>query len=104
MIELEFLCANPQFPNFNNLLDKHQELYDKLNGMAGIISYRQDFEKTQSLAVILTDNNKRELVLSIAEEIGLSLDTINEVSEDFVNRVIRSELEFIVVQGGEMNE
>lgn len=98
--EIEFRCANSNFPAFDDILDKHMTLYAQLKRYKGLVAYRQDFSegehKQLSFAVIILDQKLKPLVMEKAFELDLSVDTINHRDDTFVDAVTSRRLESIL--------
>ena len=97
LVEIEFLCANSDFPFYDELLRKHQTLYRKLKPLPNIYPYRQDnsdsHHKEYALAVIAADPEAERLVLSETAKLTLPIDFIAPTEEWKLNEVLRGEME-----------
>ena len=80
--EVEFVCANSEYPRYQDRLSKHQKLFEKFKKKEGLIPYRQDFsnEKKQfAFAVVIENPDLLSYVEKEAEETGLPIDLIRSV-------------------------
>ena len=88
--EIEFLCANSDFPDYAQTLDKHKALFKRLQ-RPGLLPYRQDFSNDYnlqlSLAVIILDPTKEQYVLKQAKEVGLPIDVVSQAPQWKVEEV-----------------
>ncbi len=90
--EIEFVCANPSFPDYEETLDKHRLLHDRLRGKEGLVVYRQEStDGLSALSVILNRKNKK-FVMRQASEIDLPVDGIVITDNCFVNDALRKKL------------
>jgi hypothetical protein len=91
--EIEFVCANSQFPHWKTILDKHEALLQMLEGVPGVLPYRQDFsdeEHTEiSMAVILLDPRMKKVVLDAADAVELPVDIAQRKAERLVDEVLK---------------
>lgn len=95
--EIEFVCANPDFPNYNEILRKHEILCLEFANKNGLLPYRQCFENNQfSFAVIIMDEKHIPYVRKRAREMDLSIDAVQNRDESFADMVKNGELEYQV--------
>ena len=100
MMELEFVCANPNYPNFTELLEIHEHAFDYFSHLKEeCLPYRQLFsDGTYSFAIIMLNDNEylKNRAIDHCNAIGLPLDQTNEITEDFTNRVKNHTLDYII--------
>jgi hypothetical protein len=109
--EIEFLCANSNFPDFRETLGKHERLYSRLKGKRGLLVYRQNFSgrglKQYSIAVILLNPRLKRYALRQASDIGLPVDCVDNyndtVSARFIDDVREGRLEYLMTQRGQLD-
>jgi RNA polymerase sigma factor (sigma-70 family) len=94
--EIEFVCANPEFPDATDP-ELQKQLYANLKQIPGVIPLFQDqsdySEGQYSLTAIYKDRAVRGQILKLAKQLGVSVDLEQPVTDDYVNRAIRSEHE-----------
>jgi DNA-binding phage protein len=99
--EIEFVCANPEFPDATDPELQHK-LFSELKKIPGVIPLFQDqshySEGQRSLTAIYKDPNIKTFILKLAKSLGVGVDLIQPVSDDYVDRAIRGEIE------GQINE
>lgn len=95
--EIEFRCANSSYPNYSKLLEKHIDLYYKLQ-LDGLLPYRQDFSSGDNaqyaLAVVILDPTKKKYALLHAKEVGLPIDVIQTASQQKVQEIKQSRYDY----------
>jgi len=95
--EIEFLCANDEFPDYKETLNKHKALFRRLQ-RPGLLPYRQDFSddynQQLSLAVIILDPAEERYVLKQAEEVGLPVDVVSQAPQWKVEEVQASRADY----------
>jgi hypothetical protein len=94
--EMEFVCANPEYPDATDpRLQK--KLYQELQKIEGVIPLYQDqsdySEGQMSLTAIYKDMDTKQKILKLAKSLGVTVDLIQPVSDDYVDRAIRGEHE-----------
>jgi len=94
--EIEFVCANPEFPNAtDHALQK--QMYAGLQKIPGVIPLFQDqsdySEGQYSLTAIYKDPPVRGQILKLAKQLGVSVDLERPVTDDYVDRAVRGEHE-----------
>lgn len=102
--EIEFICANSNFPDFKETLSKHERLHSRLKGKRGLLVYRQNFSgcglKQYSISVILLNLRLKQYVLEQASEIGLPIDYVDNYTDTrgarFIDDVRRGRLEYLM--------
>lgn len=94
--EIEFVCANPAFPDATDPA-LQQKMYRELKKLPGVIPLLQDqsdySEGQMSLTAIYKDPNIKEFILNIAKSLGVQIDLIQPVTDNYVDRAIRGEHE-----------
>ena len=99
--EIEFVCANPEFPNATDPVLQNK-LFVELKKIPGVIPLYQDqshySEGQKSLTAIFKDTKAKEQILKLAKHLGVQIDLMQPVSDDYVDRAIRGEHE------GQLNE
>ena len=94
--EIEFVCANPEFPDATDP-ELQKQLYASLKQIPGVIPLFQDqsdySEGQYSLTAIYKDRAVRGQILKLAKQLGVSVDLEQPVTDDYVDRAIRSEHE-----------
>jgi hypothetical protein len=99
--EIEFLCANPEYPKFKELKHGHENLFNDLKKIDGVIPYRQHFDDldgTYSLSVILLDDDAKSKVKKLAEKYGVGIDLENVRDKEFAERVLKGELDYQITK------
>ena len=95
--EVEFVCCNPSVPDATSP-KKQRLLMNSLSSIPGLHVYRQDFGNQQSLAAIIKYDAPKDTIRTIktlAKRHGVAIDTVNDVTESFVDSVVRKDLEGI---------
>ena len=90
--EVEFVCVNDQFDNVTSQ-DSQNALYNALRSIPDIIAYKQDFGEHNSMAVITHDEEDLNSIKQLAQQHGVKIDLINDISSRFVNSIYDNELE-----------
>jgi hypothetical protein len=94
--EIEFVCANPEFPDATDP-KLQQKMYDELKKIPGVIPLFQnqsDYSEGQmSLTAIYKDPNIKQFILKLAKSLGVTVDLIQPVTDNYVDRAIRGEHE-----------
>ena len=92
--EIEFVCANPKSPNATDP-KLQKQMYLGLKKIPNVIPLLQDWsdysEGQKSLTAIYKDKESRQKVLALAKQLGVEIDLERPVSDDYVDRAIRSE-------------
>lgn len=96
-IEIEFVCANSDYPHLKSILEKHVLLMDKFSNKKNMYPYRQDFSNGDnietSFAVIVTTNVAKKYVINEAKKVGLRIDIIDYTTESHLEDVINRKME-----------
>jgi pyrimidine deaminase RibD-like protein len=99
--EIEFVCANPEFPDATDP-ELQQQMYQELKKLPGVIPLFQDqghySEGQKSLTAIFKDADVKRQILKLSKSLGVTVDLIQPVSDRYVDRAIRGEHE------GQINE
>ena len=94
--EIEFVCANPEFPEATDP-KLQKQMYAGLQQIPGVIPLFQDqsdwSEGQYSLTAIYKDRAVRGAILKLAKQLGVKVDLEQPVSDDYVDRAIRGEHE-----------
>jgi len=94
--EIEFICANPKFPNATDP-KLQKQMYAGLKQIPGVIPLFQDqsdySEGQYSLTAIYKDRDVRGQILKLAKQLGVKVDLEQPVTDDYVDRAIRGEHE-----------
>lgn len=91
--EIEFVCVNPNFPRATDLQDQIN-LYEYLKTLSDVITLRQDWGDGQiSLTAIYKDKRLRPVILQAAKTFKVEVDLEQDVSDGYVNEVLRGERE-----------
>ncbi len=94
--EIEFVCANPDFPEATDP-KLQKQMYAGLQQIPGVIPLFQDqsdwSEGQYSLTAIYKDRAVRGAILKLAKQLGVQVDLEQPVSDDYVDRAIRGEHE-----------
>jgi len=94
--EIEFVCVNPQFPDATDP-ELQQKMYRELKKLPGVIPLLQDWgdysEGQMSLSAIYKDPSVKKLILKLAKSLGVQVDLIQPVTDDYVDRAIRGDHE-----------
>jgi 8-oxo-dGTP pyrophosphatase MutT (NUDIX family) len=94
--EIEFVCANPEFPEATDP-KLQKQMYAGLQQIPGVIPLFQDqsdwSEGQYSLTAIYKDRAVRGAILKLAKQLGVQVDLEQPVSDDYVDRAIRGEHE-----------
>ena len=94
--EIEFVCANPQFPDATDP-ELQQQMYVGLTKIPGVIPLWQDqsdYSAGQaSLTAIYKDRASRQQIMKLAKQLGVKIDLEQPVSDSYVDRAIRGEHE-----------
>jgi hypothetical protein len=94
--EIEFVCANPEFPDATDP-ELQRKMYDELKKIPGVIPLFQnqgDYSEGQmSLTAIYKDPNIKQFILKLAKSLGVTVDLIQPVTDNYVDRAIRGEHE-----------
>jgi GNAT superfamily N-acetyltransferase len=89
--EIEFVCANPAFPDATDP-ETQRQLYQELKKIQGVIPLYQDHgEGEMSLTAIYKDANVKQQILRLAKTLGVKVDLIQPVTDDYIDRAIRGE-------------
>jgi hypothetical protein len=92
--EIEFVCANPEFPDATDP-ELQKQMHLGLQQIPGVIPLLQDqseySEGQCSLAAIYKDRSTRSQILKLAKQLGVQVDLEQPVSDDYVDRAIRGE-------------
>ena len=101
MIEVEFLCANSDFPLFQSTLRKHQQLYNKFKTVRGLLPYRQDFsegdDKQFSFAVLVATQPLLAYVKEEAAKASLAIDIVDkDVLDSKVAGIVAGRIDYPV--------
>jgi hypothetical protein len=92
--EIEFVCANPKFPEATDP-KLQKQMYRGLQQISGVIPLLQDqseySEGQYSLTAIYKDPSVRFQILKLAKRLGVQVDLEQPVSDDYVDRAIRGE-------------
>jgi len=96
-IEIEFVCANSEYPKYREIQSKHVKLNSRLAGENGVYPYRQNnsdpYHKEFSFAVAVANPTAKQLVLKGAKRIGLKVDIVDDISQRKVDRIVRKEIQ-----------
>ena len=94
--EIEFVCANPEFPDATDP-ELQKQMYLGLKQIPGVVPLFQDqsdySEGQYSLTVIYKDRAVRSQILKLAKQLGVQIDLEQPVSDKYVDRAIRGEHE-----------
>jgi len=94
--EIEFVCANPEFPDATDP-KLQKQMYAGLKQIPGVIPLFQDqsdySEGQYSLSAIYKDRDVRGQILKLAKQLGVRVDLERPVTDDYVDRAIRGEHE-----------
>jgi pyrimidine deaminase RibD-like protein len=94
--EIEFVCANPEFPDATDP-KLQRKMYDELKKIPGVIPLLQDqgdySEGQMSLTAIYKDPNIKSFIFKLAKSLGVVVDLIQPVTDNYVDRAIRGEHE-----------
>jgi hypothetical protein len=92
--EIEFVCANPKFPDATDP-ELQKQMYSGLQRISGVIPLLQDqseySEGQCSLTAIYKDASVRPQILKLAKQLGVQIDLEQPVSDNYVDRAIRGE-------------
>ncbi|MBC8224026.1 hypothetical protein H8E65_05515, partial [Candidatus Bathyarchaeota archaeon] len=98
--EVEFLCANSEYPGFGEILRKHKVLFEDFSQRKGLIPYRQDFSdlgpRQFSFAVIVQDPAQMSYVERRAKEVELPIDLVQVRPGHFVDSILEGRLEGLI--------
>jgi hypothetical protein len=98
--EIEFVCANPGYPNATSPRSQ-QALLSDLKRVEDVLVYRQnwsDMEAGQcSMAAILLDPNQKATVMGLAKRHGVAVDIVDTVDDGKVRDVVQGKLENQIV-------
>jgi hypothetical protein len=99
MIEIEFVCVNSDYEN-STTMENQNKLFQLLKNVKNIIVYRQDFTEGNniqiSMAVILIDKKQKEKVINLAKECNVLVDIIDNVSDEYVDRVKSKDIDYFL--------
>ena len=94
--EIEFVCANPEFPDATDP-ELQRRMYSELKKIPGVIPLFQDQGEyspgQMSLTAIYKDPNVKQFILKLAKSLGIKVDLIQPVDDRYVDRAIRGEHE-----------
>jgi ParB-like nuclease domain len=94
--EIEFVCANPRFPNATDP-KLQKQMYAELKKIKGVMPLFQDHsdysEGQSSLTAIYKDSAVRDKILKLAKQLDVGVDLERSVTDDYVDRAIHGEHE-----------
>jgi hypothetical protein len=94
--EIEFVCANPDFCDATDP-EQQRQLYQQLQKIPDVIPVYQDqsdYSAGQfSLSAIYKTAEQRRQIMTAARALGVAVDLVQPVDDDYVDRAVRGELE-----------
>jgi hypothetical protein len=94
--EIEFVCANPDFCDATDP-EQQRQLYQQLQKIPGVIPVYQDqsdYSAGQfSLSAIYQTAAQRRQIMAAARALGVAVDLVQPVDDDYIDRAVRGELE-----------
>lgn len=94
--EIEFVCANPDFCDATDP-EQQRQLYQQLQKIPGVIPVYQDqsdYSAGQfSLSAIYQTAEQRRQIMAAARALGVAVDLVQPVDDDYIDRAVRGELE-----------
>jgi hypothetical protein len=89
--EIEFVCCNPEYPNATDP-ETQLRMFERLKKIEGAIPLLQDWDDGQtSLSVVYSTPNVGKEIKNAARQIGIEIDLIQNVDDNYVDRIIRGE-------------
>lgn len=95
--EIEFVCANPEFPDATDP-DLQKKMLLGLKKIPGVIPLLQNWEdmspgQMSLSAIYRQDPVVRKRILSLAKTLGVKVDLEQPVTDDYVDRAVKGEHE-----------